>query len=408
MKKLFTAFGCLLVLFSGAALAQKNETIIQDTRRVNKIALGRSLFRSPHLSGNKKMTCATCHEPDLSFTDGAKESDGILGSGVGRNSPTMMAIAHIKHFPGPKVTSRNPLKPGRALTLEERCLVPIENPLEMASSVEDAVARLKKSPGMLTSFKKAYGPGIHSVTPERIGDSLAHYLRSLKAPKSPYREFKNGKTSALSEIEKRGLKLFNTTGKCAECHKGEALSDGLLHMAFMPGSPRDRAQTARAQQLARVARQRKSNLGLQLPTTGIGRELFERLAPPVQQGCPPNMNQVSQRRTTYDGQDPFFRQMHTLSLWDVARTAPYFRDGSSNTLEDAVQKHISELRAVSSNWGKVRSLKRAAARRTRVKTDPKLLPKWMRSTGRAPLPEDLTAGDMKALVAFLKTLSPRD
>ncbi|MFT7617374.1 MAG: cytochrome c peroxidase [Planctomycetota bacterium] len=409
MKSSLIVIFALGTLLGPPILAQDVKLSQADDYLAAKIVLGRTLFRSSHLSGNKQMTCATCHEPGLSFTDGSAESPGILGSGVGRNAPTMLAIGHIKHFPGPNVLSSNPLKGGRALTLSERCLVPIENPLEMASSVADAVERLSKTRGMRASFAKAYGPGILGITPKRIGDALATYLRTVEAPSSPYRDLLEGNQPEMTAIEKRGLELFNGSGKCASCHSGKGLSDGLLHPAFLPGSKRDLAQTQRSLALARDARQRFKNLGVKLPQSGIGRDLFERLAPPPQQqGCDATMGSSRNQRTTYDGQDPNFRQMHTLSLWDVSRTAPYFRDGSAKTLIQAVQSHVGELRAVRANWGKIRSIRKQVERRPETRTAKKLQPKWAKSTKKAPAPEDLTPGDLRALVAFMVTFSPRD
>lgn len=405
-SSVFVVFA-LGTLLGASIFAQESRSSQADKQEAHKIVLGRTLFRSSHLSGNKQMTCATCHEPGLSFTDGSAESPGILGGGVGRNSPTMLGIGHIKHFPGPRVTSSRPLKGGRALTLAERCLVPIENPLEMASSVKDAMKRLNQAKGMKQSFSKAFGKGILGITPERIGEALAAYLATIQAPSSPYRDHLNGQQGVLTAIEKRGMEVFKGSGNCASCHSGEGLSDGLLHSAFMPGSKRDQAQTQRGLVLARDARQRFNNLGVKLPKSGIGRQLFERLVPPQQQGCDATMGQARNQRTTYDGQDPSFRQMHTLSLWDVSRTSPYFRDGSVKDLHQAVQSHVGELRAVAANWNKIRAIRKQVSRRADTRVDRKLLPPWAVSARKAPAPEDLTPGDMRALMAFLKTLSPR-
>ncbi len=395
----------LLLFIVGPMLAQQKDNSVHEIRAAQKISLGRTLFRSPLLSGNKNMTCATCHEPDLSFTDGVAESPGILGGGVGRNSPTLFGIGHVKQFPGPRLSSRRPLASSKALTLAERCLLPIENPLEMASSVEEALGRLRNASGMPQSFTRAFGPSTLGITPRRIGQALAAFLKSIQTPNSPFKAFLAGNHQALTEIEKQGLKIFNTTGACSQCHQGKALSDGLLHVAFLPGSKRDLAQSRRSAELARDARQRFTNMGMTLPKTGIGQQLFARLAPPLT-GCDATMNSRSIQRTTYDGQDPRFRQMHTLSLWDVARTAPYFRDGSATTLLEALQTHVSELRAVSSSWKNVRAQRKQAMSRGSSKVDRALLPKWARMATGIPTPEDITSGDLRALLVFLKTLSP--
>ncbi len=406
MKCLFLTLtvSCQLMLLP--LWGQKDTHKVKDERQAYRVALGRSLFRSPHLSGKKQMTCATCHEPSYSFTDGVAESPGILGTGVGRNSPTMFAIAHVPQFPGPRLANASPLKSSQALTLAERCLVPIENPLEMASSVKDAIGRLKNSQGMKASFERAYGPGILGITAKRVGEALAAYLSTIEAPNSPYRNFLAGDQNALSTFERRGLKIFQGGGQCAHCHSGEALSDGLLHTAFLPGSARDVAQSQRGLILAAKARRSFANMKMQLPETGIGRELFDRLAPQLQ-GCDATMSASANRRTTYDGQDPSFKQMHTLSLWDVARTGPYFRDGSVATLEQTIQTHVSELRQVRANWKRVRNLRKQANRRAGSKTAKRLLPKWIGHPKGVPTPDDLTAGDLQAVLAFLKTLSPR-
>ncbi len=113
------------------------------------IELGRRLFYDPILSGDGTQSCASCHHQKDAFTDnGLKVSTGIKGIAGTRNSMPLFNLNwHDKGF----------FWDGRAATLRDQILMPIEDPVEMASSVNDALNRVNASAQYNTLFYKAFG-----------------------------------------------------------------------------------------------------------------------------------------------------------------------------------------------------------------------------------------------------------
>src|SRR5215218_9476322 len=99
----------------------------------NKAELGKILFFDPILSRDSTVSCASCHKPAFAFADNSAISTGVKGKKGIRNSPSVM-----------NVVLRRPLFwDGRAKTLEEQALIPIENPLEMDLPIKEVVERLQ-------------------------------------------------------------------------------------------------------------------------------------------------------------------------------------------------------------------------------------------------------------------------
>jgi cytochrome c peroxidase len=102
----------------------------------SRAELGRSLFFDTLLSRDNSVSCASCHEPEHAFADTARISPGVGGALGTRNAPSAMNTAgRLQLF-----------WDGRASTLEEQALRPIENPLEMALPIDEALARVNGSP----------------------------------------------------------------------------------------------------------------------------------------------------------------------------------------------------------------------------------------------------------------------
>ena len=102
------------------------------------IALGRKLFYDMRLSKDNTVSCASCHNPNLAFTDGRPLARGVGGMIGIRNAPTLLNAAY------------SPLQfwDGRAKSLEEQSAAPIENPLEMDQKHEVSVSKIGKDPGI--------------------------------------------------------------------------------------------------------------------------------------------------------------------------------------------------------------------------------------------------------------------
>jgi cytochrome c peroxidase len=177
-----------------------------------KVALGRTLYFDPRLSGNGTVSCNSCHNVMGNGTDNRAVSAGVGGHLGGRNSPTVWNAA---------------FKPaqfwdGRALTLEEQAKGPFLNPVEMANNGPEAVERIVAAiPGYVSRFEAVFGED--SVTFDNVAKAIAAYERTLITPNSPYDRHLAGEDGALSPSAERGLELFTSVG-CAGCHSGPAFA----------------------------------------------------------------------------------------------------------------------------------------------------------------------------------------
>lgn len=174
----------------------------------NKAELGKLLFFDPILSKDRTISCASCHKPDFAFADTSAVSTGVGGKRGTRNSPTAMNVMLRRPF----------FWDGRAKTLEEQALAPIENPDEMNLHLDSAVQRLKNSKVYEDYFKKLFDS---EPTRENLAAAIAAFERTLETSNSPFDRWKfYGDSNALSIAAKRGFELFNGKGKCNKCHFG--------------------------------------------------------------------------------------------------------------------------------------------------------------------------------------------
>ncbi len=238
-----------------------------------KVALGRSLYFDTRLSKDQKISCNSCHKLDSFGVDNEATSPGHKGQRGGRNSPTVYnAALHMAQF-----------WDGRAANVEAQALGPILNPIEMAMPSEAAVLeRLKKDQKTVASFKAAFPGESDPVTYKNVGNAIGAFERTLLTP-SRFDDFLKGNNSALSEQEKKGGELFVKTG-CVACHNG-----------------------------ATIGGQMYQKLGLvkEYQTKDLGR--FE--------------------VTKLESDKKVFK---VPSLRNVAKTGPYYHDGSVATLDQAV------------------------------------------------------------------------
>jgi cytochrome c peroxidase len=179
-----------------------------------KIELGRKLFFDTRLSRDGSVSCATCHNPELAFTDTRKLSVGIGGRTGNRRVPRILNRVYGTSF----------FWDGRAATLEEQVTQPISNPKEMDMKVEDAAARV----------------GLDSAT---LANALASYVRTMLSGDSPYDRYLQGDPAALGEQQLAGLRLFRGKAGCTACHLGPNLTDERFHNTGI-GWPHDEGRFA--------------------------------------------------------------------------------------------------------------------------------------------------------------------
>jgi len=233
--------------------------------------LGRRLFFDPVLSADRSVSCASCHAPEKGFADSQSFSSGVGGRKTTRNAPTILNRAYGKSF----------FWDGRAATLEAQVLEPIENPLEMALALDEALVRLEEEPGYRVAFGEIGG----APTRAALARALAAFVRAQVLGDSPVDRFRaRGEFDALDDAERAGLWFYESRGGCWRCHSGPNFTDELFH------------------------------------ATGVG-----------SQGGEPEPG-----RAAVTG-DPAERgAFKTPTLRGVALTAPYMHDGSLATLEEVV------------------------------------------------------------------------
>ncbi len=170
-----------------------------------KVALGKKLFHEPGISGDGKVSCASCHSLDKGGADGLPTSIGIQGQKGPINSPTVLNAVHnfVQFWDG------------RAATLEAQAEGPVTNPLEMGATWDNVLAYLNKTADYKKRFSEIY---TDSITKANFTDAIANYERTLITP-SRFDAYLKGDKTAISEDEKKGYELFKATG-CTACHTG--------------------------------------------------------------------------------------------------------------------------------------------------------------------------------------------
>lgn len=200
------------------------------------VALGLRLFNEPKLSENNTLSCAGCHRPTDAFSDeGNVVSKGITGQFGTRNAPALFNLIYQPSF----------FWDGRSPTLRAQCLQPIQNPIEMDSTLNEVVTKLNRDRTYVLQFEKAFGTsGINST---RIGLALEQYEITLLCGYSKYDLFLQGKATFTAQ-EQRGLNVFVTPfnpkqgqfgGDCARCHGGPLMSDFQFRNNGLDASPQD-------------------------------------------------------------------------------------------------------------------------------------------------------------------------
>lgn len=241
-----------------------------------KAALGQRLFFDRRLSRDDTISCASCHNFALGGADRQPVSLGMAGRRGNINAPSVFNTSlHVAWF-----------WDGRANSLQEQAAGPVHNPVEMDSSWDAVVAKLKEDIFYRTAFARLYPDGISGAN---IADAIAHYERTLLTPNSRFDRFLLGDKDALSSLERTGYWRFLELG-CASCHQG----------------------------------------------VGIGGNMFQRFGVMADYFADHPPTKADLGRYNVTGREEDRHVFKVPSLRNVALTAPYFHDASTATLEDAV------------------------------------------------------------------------
>ncbi|MGE5301243.1 MAG: cytochrome-c peroxidase [Acidobacteriota bacterium] len=263
-----------------------------------KIELGKKLFFDRRLSGDGTMNCATCHNPELAFTDGLDISLSYPTTKNWRNSPTLIDSAFRKYL----------FYDGRARTLEEQALFPMMSAFEMNKNLDYLEEQIQLVPEYRAEFRDVFGG---EVTRERIAMAIAAFERTLISTGTPLDRFLKGDDAALSEGAKKGLAVFKGKGKCIECHDGADLADDKFYALDVPENPKlmdDPRVTTTMRFVAKVYHYNEYRDLKEDP----GRYLI-----------------------TKDKKD--WKAFRTPTLRYIAKTAPYMHNGVFETLDQVIE-----------------------------------------------------------------------
>jgi cytochrome c peroxidase len=266
-----------------------------------KAELGRMLYFDKRLSRDHTVSCASCHDPAKGWADAAPVSTGIKDQKGGRSAPTVMNRAFGKP---------HQFWDGRAASLEEQALGPIQNPIEMGFTLPELMERLKGIEGYRKFFDKVFGEVSDKAVAKAIasfertvlvgGSKWDYFTRAEAAAKLTEDELEDlpaarkaeiqklladAKANALSESAERGRKLYFGKAECSLCHVGTNLTDDDFY-----------------------------NIGVGMTA------------------AKPDAGRMDHTKNEAD-----FGAFKTPSLRNIAQTAPYMHDGSEKTLLQTVE-----------------------------------------------------------------------
>ena len=310
-------------------------------------ALGQFLFFDTKLSANGEVSCATCHQPARSFTDGQALATGLAFDT--RNTPSLLNAAFNHWF----------FWDGRADSLWSQALTPLENPREIGGDRLHIAHLVAADAALGTAYQRVFGnlppladaarfppharpdPDPQSSISQawqamapadrtainrvfsNLGKAIEAYERKLISGPSPFDTYVDGlrtgdpaKQGALSPAAARGLKLFVGAAHCAACHTGPSLSDGEFHNLGLPLLPGEAPDGGRVDGIALL---RADIFNVAGPFTddpaGTAKRRLRFLPPPQSQ----------------------LGAFKTPSLRNVALTAPYMHDGRFATLPQVLE-----------------------------------------------------------------------
>jgi cytochrome c peroxidase len=182
-----------------------------------RVALGKQLFFDPRLSGSGFLSCASCHNPAMGWSDGLPTGLGHDFKRLGRATPTILNTVYQPLL----------MWDGRKPNLEQQALGPIEAAGEMNMPLDNLERRLQGIPGYQPLFERAYpGEGITRVT---VGKAIASFERTVVSTEAPFDRWRKGDAQALNASAQRGFQVFQDKGNCAKCHQGFNFTDNGFH-----------------------------------------------------------------------------------------------------------------------------------------------------------------------------------
>ena len=296
----------------GAPVELTDERIPADNPQTpEKISLGRRLFLDRRLSVDGTVSCGTCHDPTLAFTDRRPTSFGVKGRVGQRNAPTVLNALYNK----------TQFWDGRVNTLEEQAALPIVNAVEMGHpNLDAAVAQIAAIEEYQQAFRVVFG---RSPNGPDLLRAVASYERTQLSFDSPFDHFIAGEKNAIDDSAKRGWELFNNQARCNKCH---ALTDTQRDVTnFTDNDFHNIGIGIIRHNVVALARQAD-----QLIKTG-DTAAIDRAA--IQS----DMSALGRFLVTKQEKD--IASFKTPNIRNVLVTGPYFHDGSQETLWDVIDHY---------------------------------------------------------------------
>ena len=296
----------------GAPVEMTREKIPADNPQTpEKISLGQRLFLDPRLSVDGTISCSTCHDPKLAFTDRRPTSFGVKGRVGQRNAPTVLNALYNK----------TQFWDGRVNTLEEQAALPIVNSVEMGHpNLDAAVAQIATVEEYQQAFRVVFGRPPNGADLVR---AIASYERTLLSFDSPFDHFIAGDKNAIDESAKRGWELFNNQARCNKCH---ALTD----------TTRD---------VTNLIDNDFHNIGVLIvqhkvvPLARQAEQLIKKGDTPAIDQAAIQTDMSALGRFLVTKKEPDIASFKTPNIRNVLVTGPYFHDGSQETLWDVVDHY---------------------------------------------------------------------
>ncbi len=249
----------------------------QSRHSAEEVQLGKLLFFDTRLSVDKSMSCASCHKPELGFTDGLTLARGLNNKTLKRHTPHLYNLAWNRTF----------FWDGRVTSLEAQAVEVMHSADEFNISPDELRQRLSAVDFYRRQFAKLYPDGISMGNAAK---AIAAFERTLVSHNSQFDRYIGGESTLLDPSARLGMQVFFSKGKCSRCHAGPNFTDDKFHNTGVAGEDPGRSQLDRTGEF---------------------------------------------QTTPY----PFFhtqKAFKTPSLRNVALTPPYMHNGSETTLEDVV------------------------------------------------------------------------
>lgn len=253
-------------------------------------ALGKLLFFDPILSGDGKRSCASCHSPEKGFSDGLKTSLAFGGEEhIDRNAPGLLNSIFAEHF----------FYDMRASRLDEQITHVVVNHKEFNTNFPDLLARLKENKTYRQKFEHIF-PDRKEIIRDSFSKALITYMKSIAGFESDFDHFIRGESDELSSAAQRGFNLFMGKATCGTCHFAPLFS-GLVPPLYVESE--------------------SEVLGV--PKAADSKELDT------------DLGRYANKKPKEHA--PFFKHsFKTVSVRNVALTAPYMHNGIYNSLEEIV------------------------------------------------------------------------